>query len=177
MILNEPHLLTTPVREVYIRSCRKQSFIYDDALPALSCKSFKVTNYVQATCNEKWRVVCIDDNKVALFTHVRQDGRRGLSVNKDRILKIIPLNGHIWTIENVEGGSKSSFALKSPYGRYLRCDNGDHVMYDGSVRADSEDCGNERTWWVFTTDPSDVCGVNAMGMDDIMMTNRNRKFA
>jgi len=30
---------------------------------------------------------------------------------------------------------------------------------------------------VFTTDPSDVCGVNAMGMDDIMMTNRNRKFA
>jgi len=61
--------------------------------------------------------------------------------------------------------------------RYLRCDNGDRVVYNGSVEADSEDCGDERTCWVFTTDPSDSCGVNAMKMDDIIMKNRNIKFA
>mmetsp|Transcript_16146 Transcript_16146/g.21124 ORF Transcript_16146/g.21124 Transcript_16146/m.21124 type:complete len:191 (+) Transcript_16146:247-819(+) len=65
MILDEPHLLTTPVREVYIRSCRKRSLLYDDALPALSHKSFKASNYGQAACNEQWYMMCIDDNKVA----------------------------------------------------------------------------------------------------------------
>jgi len=178
MILDKPHLLTTPVREVYIRSCQKQSLLYDDALPALSHKSFKATNYDQATRNEKWHIVCIDDNKVALFTrtdHKYKHNRRAyLVVNADGTLseKLYSCpytynKENIWTIENVEGASKSSFALKSPSGHYLRCDNGDHFMCDGSVKADSEDCGDERTWWVFSTDPSDVCGVEAMRMDEL----------
>ncbi len=188
MILDEPHLLTTPVREVYIRSSRKQSLLYDDALPALSHKPFKASNYGQATCNEKWHVVCIDDNKVALFTRTdhkyKHDRRAYLVVNADGTLREEPCScpytyseENIWTIENVEDASKSVFALKSPSGHYLRCDDGDHFMCDGSVIADSEDCVDERMWWVFTTDPSDVCGVRGMEMDEIMMTNRNRKFA
>ncbi len=175
-ILDKPHHLTTPIREVYIRSCRQEPFRYDDALPLLNHKSFKATNYDQATYNEMLYMMCIDDSKVALFTRTdhkyKYDRRAYLVVNSDGTLRE-QLNSYtyrkenIWTIENVEGASKSSFALKSPSGHYLRCDNGDHFMCDGSVKADSEDCGDERTWWVFSTDPSDVCGVEAMRMDEL----------
>ena len=180
-IVDEPHLLTTPVREVYIRSCRQQSFRYDDALPALN-NMFKATNHGQAKFNEKWHMMCIDDNKVALFTHVDQCRTRTyLAVDRAGSLietkHIYPDEKIIWTIENVEGASKSCFALRSFSGSYLRCDNGDHFLNDGSVKADSDDCGNEGTWWVFTTDPSDICGIKALEMDDIVMKNRNKKFS
>ena len=88
-----------------------------------------------------------------------------------------PDKRHIWTIESVEAASKPCFALKSASGRYLSCDSGDHFMCNGSVIANSKVCNDERTWWVFTTDPSDVCGVKAMRMNDIMMNNRNSKCA
>ena len=159
-IVDNPHLLITPVREVYIRSYRQESFRYDGALPALNYL-FKATNHGEATLDEKWHMMCIDDNKVALFTHVYKR-RAYLFVDADGTLlennRIYPDKGDIWTIESVQGASKSYFALKSAYGRYLRCDLGDHFMCDGSVKADSEDCCDERTWWVFTTYPSDVCG-------------------
>eukprot|EP00815_Leptocylindrus_aporus_P001713 CAMPEP_0116058636 /NCGR_PEP_ID=MMETSP0322-20121206/5313_1 /TAXON_ID=163516 /ORGANISM="Leptocylindrus danicus var. apora, Strain B651" /LENGTH=302 /DNA_ID=CAMNT_0003542853 /DNA_START=125 /DNA_END=1033 /DNA_ORIENTATION=- len=180
-IVDEPHLLISSTREVYIRSYRQQSFRYDDALPLLSYL-FKATNHGKATLDEKWHMMCIDVNKVALFTHVdKYYAPKYLSVDADGTLlknqRMCPNEGDIWTIEKVEGAPKSYFALKSAYGRYLRCDLGDHFMCNGSVKADSEDCGDERTWWVFTTDPGDVCGVRGMKMDEIMMTNRNRKFS
>ncbi len=177
-IVDEPHLLISPIREVYIRSYRQQSFRYDYALPLLNYL-FKATNHGRATSDEKWHMMCIEDNKVILFNKLR--ARTYLFVDADGTLlknnRIYPDEGDIWTIENVEGAPKSYFALKSAYGRYLRCDLGDHFMCNGSVKADSKDCGDERTWWVFATDPKDVCGVRGMEMDEIMMTNRNRKFA
>ena len=180
-IVDEPHLLISPIKEVYIRSCRQQSFRYDDALPALNYL-FKATNHGEATSDEKWYMMCIDDNKIALFTNVDEcRARTYLFVDADGTLlenrRFYPDEGDIWTIENVEGAPLSYFALKSAYGRYLHCDLGNHFMCNGSVKADSEDSGVERTWWVFTTDPGDVCGVRGMEMDEIMMTNRNRKFA
>ena len=87
MILDNPNLLTTPVREVYIRSCLKQSFLHNDALPALSYNYFKANNYGQAFDYEKWHLVCIDDNKVALFTHTDGGRRAYLSVYTDGTLK------------------------------------------------------------------------------------------
>ena len=90
-----------------------------------------------------------------------------------------PDKRHSWTIESVEAASKPCFGFKSAFGRYLRCDSGDHFtrMCNGSVIANSKACSDERTCWVFTTDPSDVCGVKAMRMNDITMNNRNSKCA
>ena len=51
-IVDEHHLLTTPVREVYIRSNRRHSFRYHDALFVLNYL-FKATNHGEATFNEK----------------------------------------------------------------------------------------------------------------------------
>jgi len=105
LILNEPHLLTTPVREVYIRSCRQKSFIYDDALPALSHKSFKATNYGQATLYEKWHMMCIDDNKVALFTQVDECRTRTYLV-VDRAGTLLEIRGQIYPDKKTSGQLK-----------------------------------------------------------------------
>ena len=105
-IVDEPHLLTTPVREVYIRSCRQQSFRYDDALPALSY-SLDATNYGQAVDNEKWQLVCVDDNKVALCTDIDENGDASCHCRYDdgtiRIGDFFAFRNQLWTLENVEG--------------------------------------------------------------------------
>ena len=65
-ILDEPHLLTTPLREVYIRNCHQQVFRNNDGLPALSSLSVKANCYGPATNGGKWHIMCIDDNWILL---------------------------------------------------------------------------------------------------------------
>ena len=44
-IIDMPHLLTTPMREVYIRSCHQQSFCNNEGLPALVPSIIKANSY------------------------------------------------------------------------------------------------------------------------------------
>jgi len=177
-ILDEPHLLTTPLRKVYIRNCHQQVFRNNDGLPALSSLSAKANCYGPATDGGKWRIMCIDDNKVVLNS---PDGY--LSSDEDGTVKLIrkplfsELDRLLWTVENVEGNSINTIALKSKFGRYLCRDNGGHFMGDGSVKADSTGCRDKRTWWVFLTDSDDVDGNTALEKDAITMRNYNVEYA
>ena len=58
-IIDEPHLLTTPTRKVFIRSCRQQLCRNNNGLPALDFSSVKATRYGPATYSNEWRVLCI----------------------------------------------------------------------------------------------------------------------
>ena len=178
-ILDEPHLLTTPVREVYIRSCQQQLFCNNEGLPALSHalapSNIKANCYGPADYSEKWHIVCIDDNKILL-----KSDYGFLSSGKDVTIQEAAYNeskGLSWTIENIEGDSKNTVALKSEFGRYLCCDNGDHFMGDGSVKADSTGCRDKCAWWVFLTNSDDVNGNTALEKDAITMKDHNIEYA
>jgi len=78
---------------------------------------FNSTNNGEAKFNEKWYMMCIDDNKFALFTHVGLT-RTYLSFDVNGTVlesrkHIYPDRGDIGTIESVQGASKSCFALES----------------------------------------------------------------
>eukprot|EP00815_Leptocylindrus_aporus_P004853 CAMPEP_0116067932 /NCGR_PEP_ID=MMETSP0322-20121206/11362_1 /TAXON_ID=163516 /ORGANISM="Leptocylindrus danicus var. apora, Strain B651" /LENGTH=238 /DNA_ID=CAMNT_0003554951 /DNA_START=374 /DNA_END=1086 /DNA_ORIENTATION=+ len=162
-IVDKPHLLVTPTREVYIRCCQQQLFHNnDDGLPALDSSSFEVAAncYGPATDSEKWHIVCFDDNKIFLEAN---DGF--LYTYENGTVAITHYEKQPWTVENVEGTSIPTVALKSIFGGYLCRDNGDHIMCDGSVKADSTDCRDKRSHWVFLTDPSDINGNMALTKD------------
>jgi len=174
-IVDKPHLLVTPTREVYIRCCQQQLFHNnDDGLPALDSSSFEVAAncYGPATDSEKWHIVCFDDNKIFLEAN---DGF--LYTYENGTVAITHYEKQPWTVENVEGTSIPTVALKSIFGGYLCRDNGDHIMCDGSVKADSTDCRDKRSHWVFLTDPSDINGNMALTKDAIIMKDYVDEYA
>ncbi len=177
-IVDMPHLLVTPTREVYIRSCQQLSFCNNDGLPALAPSITKAYLYGPVTYDDEvWQVRCIGDNKILL-----KSDYGFLSSDKYGTIKVIEKNtfteskGLCWTIENAEGDSINAVALKSEFGRYLCRDNGDHFMGDGSVKADSTGCRDKCAWWVFLTDSDDVNGDTALDKDAITMKDHNIEY-
>ena len=177
-IVHMHHLLITPTREVYIRSFQHHLFCKNEGLPAFVPSIAKANCYGPAKNNDVWQVRCIGDNKILL----KSDFGR-LSSDEDGTVKLIKhttfpeSKGMCWIIENVEGGSKNTVALKSEYGRYLCRDNGDHFMADDSVKADSSCCRDKSTWWVFLTDSDDVYGNTALEKDAITMKDHNIEYS
>ena len=157
---------------MYIRCCQQQLFRNNDGLPALGSLSVKANCYGTATDGEKWRVMCVNDNNILLKS-------RGGFLNSDEndTKAIISSERQPWTIENVDGASIPTVAIKSKFGRYLGCENDDHFMCDGSVEAKSDECYDKRTWWVFLTDPSDINGNMALDKDAITMRDNVDEFA
>ena len=180
-IVDMPHLLVTPTREVYIRSCQQQLFCNkDDGLPALSFSSVKANRYGPATDDERWRVMCIDVDKVLLTSNIGY-----LTCDRDGKVETIQTNpypyteieGLSWNIEIVESTFRNAVALKSEFGGYLCCSNDDHFMCDGSLKADSTGCCDRRTWWVFLTNAQDTHGNMALEKEAITMKNYNIEYA
>jgi len=179
-LVDMPHLLVTPTREVYIRSCQQRLFCKYEGLPALSVTPsiIKVNCSGPATDRDVWHVICIDNNKILLKSYrgyLRSD--RDGSVKLIENTTITENQGLCWTVENVEGDFKNTIALKSEFGRYLCRDNGDHFMGDGSMKADSTCCRGKSTWWIFLTNSDDVNGNTALKKDAITMKDHNIEFA
>ena len=176
-IVDMPHLLVTPTREVYTRSCQQQLFCNNDGLPALCSFSAKANRYGPATYGEELRVMCIDVDKVRLMSNNNgylscdKDGK----VKTNETMAYTGMEGLSWKIESVEG--RNAVALKSEFGRYLCCNNGDHFMCDSSLKADSTGCCDKRTWWVFLTNAHDIYGNKALKKEAITMKNYNIEYA
>jgi len=123
----------------------------------------KANRYGPATDDEKRLIICIDDNKVRLKL------RGGfLKSDKNGVKTIISSERQPWTVENIEGASIHTVALKTKFGCYLCCEY-NHFMCDGSVKADSTGCSGKGTSWMFVTDPSDINGNMALDKNTIAM--------
>jgi len=117
--------------------------------------------------------MCIDENKILLKSvngYYLLSGKYGIQLASN------PSKMHSWTVEDVEGASIPTVALKSKFGRYLECEY-NHFMCDGSVKADSTDCRDKGTSWVFVTDPCDIHGNMALDKDAITMKDHNNEYA
>jgi len=171
-IVDKPHFLTTPIREVYIRSCQQQLFCNNEGLPALAPSNIKANCYGPADYSEKWHILCIDDNKILL-----KSDYGFLSSDENGTKAIISYESQPWTVVDVEGVSIPTVALKSKFGCYLSCDNGDHFMCNGSVKADSTGCRDKSAWWVFLTNSDDINGNTALEKDAITMKDHNIEYA
>ena len=185
-ILWDPVVLTTPPREVYIRSCRQALFRDDDGFPAFS--GAVASHYGPATDNQKWKLICIDDDKIALrlaskYYEVNYNYLASSEDGDVRFSNFIHthhnqlLSSCIWTIKKVEESSKVAVSLISAYGHYLWCDTASHFLSYGSVSAVPKSSNDESTDRLFLTDPSDINGDVSLERDDIVMKNYKSKYA
>lgn len=178
-ILDNGFYLTTPSRMVYIRSCRNELFRKTDGLPALHyglIEKLRINLYGNASNASRWSVFCIEEDKIALlnnFSQILSTNENG-DIMCDRDGDYSLDRTQIWTVEQVEGASNGTIALKSVFGCYLTCDS--RFSCFGPVKANSEHCIDDCTHWVFHTDPDRLTKAGAIVKDEILRKNYNDEY-
>uniref|UniRef100_A0A7S0KBY8 Ricin B lectin domain-containing protein n=1 Tax=Leptocylindrus aporus TaxID=1398097 RepID=A0A7S0KBY8_9STRA len=178
-IVDNTSILATPRRKVFILCCRNNFFREDDTLPALSCNKKEVfANHCAKSFDlYTWSVFCIEEDKIALQSHFGKflTSRENGDIGCDGVGDFSTDKTQIWTVEQVEGASDGTVALKSVFGRYL--------MYDmrfscfGIVHANGVHCNDDCTHWVFHNDPHCQAKAYAIVKDVILRKNYNMKYA
>ena len=179
-ILDNSSILATPRRQLFILCCRNNFFRGDDTLPALCCDKKKevfANHYGNSSLLYTWLVFCIEEDKIALQSQNGQflTSRENGDIGCDGVGDFSSHKTQIWTVEQVEGASNGTVALRSLFGRYLMFDT--RFSCFGFVKANGVHCNDDCTHWVFQNHLYNKTKAEAFVKDKIVSKHYNIKYA